>query len=63
VLCSWVYSIGLLEGRNLYITFSYFLTLLLSSSLLTQRLVYTHNTYVPLIVIDHERSLELIHSP
>jgi hypothetical protein len=30
-----------------------------SPALLTQRLVYTLNTYVPLIVIDHERSLEL----
>jgi len=59
------YLYWLFGRQDLYITLPYSLSLSLSCppSLLTQRLVYTLNTYVPLIVIDHERSLELIHSP
>jgi len=46
----------LVRTESLYISpiFPYSLSL----SLLTQRLVYTLNTYVPLTVIAHERSLE-----
>ena len=53
------YPYWLFGRQDLYITLLYFLSLSCSPSLLTQRLVYTLNTYVPLIVIDHECSLEL----
>ena len=59
---SQVISIGYL-GSGISIQLCCISLLSRSPSLLTQRLVYTLNNYVPLIVIDNERSLEIIHSP